>query len=1135
MRIQKLIIHNIASIEDAKIDFEKSPLSDSALFLICGETGSGKTTLLDAICLALYKTTPRVERTSGEFYKEVNPFDHQTDEIKTKDERQMMRRNTTEAYSQLDFIGNNNIPYTAKWYCYRAHKKTSGKIQPAEWSLTNLQTNNIFTKVNDVKSEIAAVIGLNFEQFCRTTMLAQGEFTKFLLSNVDEKSDILEKLTNTRKFSLIGMKIYEITSSQKEEANLAKMELQGIKMLNEEEIAKIKADIAQNTAIIQAESEQKNSVDSKIKWLNTSADLEKKHTDAQNALQTLTETIESDDYKSNSRMVQDWDKTGDARNAVKLISENEKKLKFADNHINQNLYQRYLTLRGHYAWLLHMLTDKQTELAGLTTYLEQQQPYKQMFENVQTIVEGLRNSYEFVQDKHQHDQNLANEKTKLPQLETSLKTVEQQKQQKESENKSKQEEINLKTNELEAKNRLEIDNKRKSNDLFIANVEKAENSGMIYDEKHHQLTIIKDEHLKIKDEIRQAIESQPILNQNVEIAQKVYLTTEALYNKMKESVEDFARNLRQTLSVGDTCPICGHKIETALHEEDFQSAFKPVEDELQTKKRDLETAQNELNKSNTVITTLTEQQKRQQVKLTAAEQALTSAQADFDAKCTICRLAATAPEIREQLAQLKSKATTDNHQIDILLAECTSMQENINLLQKNKNTLLNELEALNNKYQTFYQAFNDCKALIDKNETMSAKALQDAQSAFDRVKDMISYSEWREEWKANPSIFIQKVNKEANNYSNSDKQSQNLQQNIRILIQYKEQIDKINENIIQQIPAWTTCVSDATTENPNLVADWHTLDTQITAAIQERNSATTEMERQKQNLSAFMSNHPDIDRTRIETLSGFQVEEMEQLRNTIGTLQRKLAEQEGQVTATQKSIEEHHLQKPNLLADETLASLTDLMLHLETEISVKNQEVGAWKQQLQENEQNLRKFADKQHDCEKKKEKFDKWNQLNQTFGDNEGKKFRVIAQSFVLKEMLTGANYYLNQLSNRFQLDCSGLTLIVKDAYFGYGIRPVNNLSGGESFLVSLALALGLSNLQEQGLSVEMLFIDEGFGTLSSDYLSTVMDALEKLNKIGNRKVGIISHVEGLRERISTHIEVIRNGQEASVVKVVG
>ena len=121
------------------------------------------------------------------------------------------------------------------------------------------------------------------------------------------------------------------------------------------------------------------------------------------------------------------------------------------------------------------------------------------------------------------------------------------------------------------------------------------------------------------------------------------------------------------------------------------------------------------------------------------------------------------------------------------------------------------------------------------------------------------------------------------------------------------------------------------------------------------------------------------------------------------------------------------------------------------------------------------------------------------------------------------------------FLCSCEGLMLSVIDADEGYAVRPVNTLSGGEQFLVSLSLALGLAGMNDSGLSVDMLLIDEGFGTLSGEYLNSAIEALERLNALtGTRKVGVISHVERLRERIKTHIEVTRNGHDPSTVKVV-
>ena len=165
----------------------------------------------------------------------------------------------------------------------------------------------------------------------------------------------------------------------------------------------------------------------------------------------------------------------------------------------------------------------------------------------------------------------------------------------------------------------------------------------------------------------------------------------------------------------------------------------------------------------------------------------------------------------------------------------------------------------------------------------------------------------------------------------------------------------------------------------------------------------------------------------------------------------------------------------------------------------------------------------------------DEWRPIHAYFGDNDGKKIRREIQSYVLANVLVKANHYLRQLSNRYELSCEGLVLSVRDAFEGGAERPVNTLSGGEQFLVSLALALGLAGMSDTGLGVDMLLIDEGFGTLSGEHLNSAIEALERLNALtGSRKVGVISHVERLRERIRTHIEVARNGQSPSEVRVV-
>ena len=141
MKLQKLTIHNIASIEDATIDFEAPPLSDSEVFLITGKTGSGKSTILDAICLALFADTPRLDGTKMQGDTKDGDVD-----VTIKDPRQLMRRNTGEAFVSLTFTGSNGIHYEAKWSVARARNKVTGNIQKKAWQLTNLDTAFTYTK-----------------------------------------------------------------------------------------------------------------------------------------------------------------------------------------------------------------------------------------------------------------------------------------------------------------------------------------------------------------------------------------------------------------------------------------------------------------------------------------------------------------------------------------------------------------------------------------------------------------------------------------------------------------------------------------------------------------------------------------------------------------------------------------------------------------------------------------------------------------------------------------------------------------------------------------------------------------------------------------------------------------------------
>ena len=164
------------------------------------------------------------------------------------------------------------------------------------------------------------------------------------------------------------------------------------------------------------------------------------------------------------------------------------------------------------------------------------------------------------------------------------------------------------------------------------------------------------------------------------------------------------------------------------------------------------------------------------------------------------------------------------------------------------------------------------------------------------------------------------------------------------------------------------------------------------------------------------------------------------------------------------------------------------------------------------------------------------WKKLNLLLGSANGNKFKEIAQGYTLETLLAYANKQLRELSPRYELQripCT-LALQVIDADMLNEVRSIHSLSGGESFLISLALALGLSSLSSNRMKVESLFIDEGFGSLDSDTLRVAMDALEQLQMQG-RKIGVISHVAEMTERIAVRINVIKTSNGKSEIKVTG
>ena len=185
--------------------------------------------------------------------------------------------------------------------------------------------------------------------------------------------------------------------------------------------------------------------------------------------------------------------------------------------------------------------------------------------------------------------------------------------------------------------------------------------------------------------------------------------------------------------------------------------------------------------------------------------------------------------------------------------------------------------------------------------------------------------------------------------------------------------------------------------------------------------------------------------------------------------------------------------------------------------------IAGLKHKLSENTAAKERIKEKQAAIEGQKEECRRWENLHELIGSADGKKYRNFAQGLTFEMMVGHANRQLQKMTDRYLLvrdDAQPLELNVVDNYQAGEIRSTKNLSGGESFIVSLSLALGLSQMASKNVKVDSLFLDEGFGTLDEEALDTALETLAGLQQDG-KLIGVISHVSALKERIGTQIQV--------------
>ncbi|MBR4803413.1 MAG: hypothetical protein IK032_02095, partial [Bacteroidales bacterium] len=334
----------------------------------------------------------------------------------------------------------------------------------------------------------------------------------------------------------------------------------------------------------------------------------------------------------------------------------------------------------------------------------------------------------------------------------------------------------------------------------------------------------------------------------------------------------------------------------------------------------------------------------------------------------------------------------------------------------------------------------------------------------------------------------------------------------------------------ETVPEWKNLTHLKAEKLPNILAETQSLSINITTALTKQAEANNSKQYNRTLLDNFLNDNPTISEQRLTDLLKLK-NEIGSQRQFVDNTNKNITSAQSALATINEQIEELQKNKPKFAEGETIDSLKNSIEECIEKIKELGEESGDIRRQLKDDDDRIKEIANLKNEYEKRRLVFEQWKKLDDLIGDSKGDKFKLIAQSYILANLVNAANVHMRTLTDRYTLHAvpgQELIILVEDAYQGGVMRPASTISGGESFLVSLALALALSEIG-QSLKVETLFIDEGFGTLSGDPLAKAIDTLGSLHETNNRQVCAISHREEVKDKIPVQIQVNQNKQSSS------
>lgn len=1243
MRILAIRGENLASIAGPfEVRLDTGPLASAGLFAITGPTGAGKSTLLDALCLALFDQTPRLDQRGGPAIGRHD--DDEKQRLGANDVRSILRRGAPSGFAEVDFEGRGGKRYRARWSVRRARDRVDGQLQLQSLELSELDGGE---RIGRTRTEVLAAIeerlGLGFEQFRRSALLAQGDFAAFLRASADERAKLLERMTGTELYRRISMAAHEADREAKKELELVEAKLGELRVLGEQQREALEASLAEARGAREKASALVNELGLAASYYDTERTLreglagaeaalgealdddarkqpvklelaavlaaielaplleaagaastalakatadrtarEAEHTVAKQGLEAATERADAA-----AKALELAEKQhGDAQPSLGRAAELDARLAQAGAHRDERskaareASELVTKTQAGIEVALRALSELDEERAECEASLASSGLEASLVERWDTVANELeRYTRAHLEARRARSQRAELERAARSRVEARTERTRAAQAAKQALDAC---EVASKRAEAEALEARFGEARRKERELAQTGLERAKRLEGLAEqlrELEAGLAARRSELVERRSELEASSMRAAALGADLEALAGDLARAEQLARHAR-SAQDLSAH-RAELRDGEPCALCGATEHPyAAEASPLAELVKHTDESLRIARERRDATQTELVKLSArsealgrELTRLGEQTEGEASKLASLAK-LAEAEASELGLDTPSERTAWADfahrRIAEHAARLEELGALEEAALSAEERARAARSATDGARKAHETAQLAESVARDALAQAT-RALEDCDAELARSGDTMARSVAAVSEA------LASLGAWRERLENDPAAFV------ASTRTRVDAHRAELAKRAGIDEQLSTQRAAL-EGARGILGEQTRAAERASKERDEAEAAWRKLSEERAgllgglrvaelraeldaaldgarkrlgdakaeaaglgervAALQAQQGAALRSEAEASEAARLANTKLDeallaagIDRDTLRARLDKRGAWLEATRRELDAAAKRLDEARGAFESQKRALDQHAAKARPALREVELGE-AELYAQLEAARLASEQRIAEearLDQQRKADDEARERARGIGAELAKQRAAAERWAALNGLIGSNDGKKLPRFAQSLTLDAMLVHANHHLGDLAPRYALvrvPGSDLDLQIVDRDMCDEVRSIQSLSGGESFLVSLALALALSSLASRDVRVDTLFIDEGFGTLDPQTLETALAALDALQASG-RQIGIISHVPGLAQRIGAQVQVKKLGAGRSRVFV--